>query len=450
MPDQPTIPIPLDRPDVRVLRTELTPARELIIEVESTLATATCRRCGKTIDTFYGYDRPLRLRHLPSFGYVVYIQLRPKRFRCPFCDNYPTTTQRLSWYEPKALHTRAYERYLLLQLVNSTIADTCQKEDITPDAVQTIIDRWLATELDWDAVPWFDTIGTDKIALKKGHRSFVVIVSARCPTGELHVLAILPNRTKETVQTWLESIPATRREQILTVCCDLWEVYVTAAQHALPQAVIVIDRFHVARHYRDAADSLRKQELKRLQQELPKAEVKRLKQTLWLFRKRAAELDAEEQERLSLLCAHSPALKQAYTFREQLTAIFDSACSKAVTVQRIKAWRRRVEASGLSCFAAFLTLLDRWLNLIANYFRHRQSSGFVEGLNTKAKGAQAPLLWDLQPRPFLPAYHARPARLSPVQPVANGIPLPVVVTPGSPGEPCFTPPQRFVHLPGLE
>ena len=83
MPEQPTIAIPLDLPDVRVLRTSLSKDRELIIEVESTLTTTTCRRCGQTISAFYGYDQPLMLRHLPSFGYVVSIRIRPKRFRCP-------------------------------------------------------------------------------------------------------------------------------------------------------------------------------------------------------------------------------------------------------------------------------------------------------------------------------------------------------------------------------
>jgi transposase len=385
MPDQPTIPIPLDLPDVRVLRTELTRERELLIEVESTLTTTTCRRCGKIIDTFYGYDRPIRLRHLPSFGYAVYIQLRPKRFRCPFCDDHPTTTQHLSWYEPKALHTKAYERYLLLQLVNSTIAESCQKEDITPDAVQAIIDRWMSTELDWEALPPVETIGIDEIALKKGHRSFVVIVSARCTTGELQVLTVLPDRTKETVQSWLKGIPPARQRQIRTVCCDLWEAYVRAAQEVLPQAVIVIDRFHVARHYRDAADHLRKQELKRLQQELGKEDTQSFKHSLWPFRKRPADLDSNERERLEALFAHSPALKQAYDFRDELTVIFGTTRSKAAGVRRIKAWRKRVAASGLRCYDAFLDLLDRWLNLVANYFRHRQNSGCVEGLNTKLK-----------------------------------------------------------------
>lgn len=385
MSEQPSIQIPLDLPDVRVLRTELTPEREVIIEVESTLTSTTCRRCGKTIDTFYGYDRPIQLRHLPSFGLVVYIQLKPKRFRCPFCDDHPTTTQRLSWYEPKALHTKAYERYLLLQLVNSTIADICQKENITPDAVQTIIDRWVSRQLDWEALPSFTTLGIDEIALKKGHRSFVVIVTGRCSTGDIYLLAVLPDRTKQTVRDWLQSIPASRQDQIQTVCCDLWEAYVSAVEEALPQARIVLDRFHVARHYRDAADRLRKQELKRLQKELPKEISKQFKRSLWPFRKRAADLDRDEQERLEALFAHSPALKQAYRFREELTAIFDTARSKAVGIRRIKAWRERVERSGLTCFQAFLMLLESWLELIANYFCERQNSGFVEGLNTKLK-----------------------------------------------------------------
>ena len=41
MPEQPTIQIPLDLPDVRVLRTELTRDLELIIEIESTLTSTT-------------------------------------------------------------------------------------------------------------------------------------------------------------------------------------------------------------------------------------------------------------------------------------------------------------------------------------------------------------------------------------------------------------------------
>jgi transposase len=385
MPKHPLISIPLDIPDVRVLQTELTKAGELILTVESTLTSTTCRRCGRTITERHGVDEPRLLRHLPILGRVVYLRIRPKRFRCLFCDGHPTTTQQLDWYDPNALHTKAYERHLIVQLIGSTFTDVQAKEDVTAAALMGILDRWIARSVDWDAVAPFRTLGIDEIALLKGHRDFVAVISALSEGGELHVLAVLPDRLKATVVAWLASIPEAIQACITTVCTDIWDGYITAVQELLPDATIVIDRFHVARHYREAVDELRKQEVRRLQKELPKAAHSDLKHTLWPFRKREADLDQEEQVRLDALLAHSPPLQQAYTLREQLTTIFDTARSKKDGLRRIRFWRQRVEKSGLSCFDAFLKLLDSWLDLIANYFINRQSSGFVEGLNNKLK-----------------------------------------------------------------
>jgi len=33
----------------------------------------------------------------------------------------------LDWYETKSPHTKAYDRYLMLQLVNSTVEDVSRK-----------------------------------------------------------------------------------------------------------------------------------------------------------------------------------------------------------------------------------------------------------------------------------------------------------------------------------
>jgi hypothetical protein len=71
MPKPPLISIPLDIPDVRVLQTELTKDGEIILTVESTLTSTTCRRCGRTITERHGVDEPRLLRHLPILGRVV-------------------------------------------------------------------------------------------------------------------------------------------------------------------------------------------------------------------------------------------------------------------------------------------------------------------------------------------------------------------------------------------
>src|SRR5439155_4061602 len=168
MPMHALISIPLDIPDARVLQTELTKAGELILTVESTLPSTNCRRCGRTITERHGVDAPRLLRQLPILGRVVYLRIRPKRFRCPFCDDHPTTTQTLAWYAPQALHTTAYERHLIRQLVNRTFTDVEAKADVTADALRGIRDRWIANSLAWDRLEPFATLGIDEIALRKG------------------------------------------------------------------------------------------------------------------------------------------------------------------------------------------------------------------------------------------------------------------------------------------
>ncbi len=130
----------------------------------------------------------------------------------------------------------------------------------------------------------------------------------------------------------------------------MWEGYVNAVQDVLPDATIVIDRFHVARHYRDSVDQLRKQEVRRLRATLPDELQDELKHILWPSRKRPAELDEEEQAQLKRFLLHSPALEQAITFRDELTTIFDTARGRADGLRRIGFWRQRVTKSGLTCF----------------------------------------------------------------------------------------------------
>ena len=112
----PMIEFPLDLPEVRVLKTELK-KREIVITVESTRPYAICSQCGQKTFEFHSYDDPIRLRRLPILEQRVFIELRPKRFRCPTCDDHPTTTQQCDWYEPRSPHTKAFDLPLLRQLI---------------------------------------------------------------------------------------------------------------------------------------------------------------------------------------------------------------------------------------------------------------------------------------------------------------------------------------------
>jgi transposase len=377
--------IDLDLPDVEILEVKRKRRGTYIITIESTLSSARCRKCGREISKFYGYGREVQVRHLPILGHKVYVKYRPKRYECPYCDGKPTTTQKLEWHEARSPHTKPYEEHLLRQLVNATVEDVCVKEGLKYGAVQGVIKRRIASEVDWSQYQVLGVLGLDEIALRKGHRNYVTIVSAKLWDGHIAILGVLPNREKQTVKAFLASIPQRLRATIHTVCSDMYEGYTEAAREVLPLARIVIDRFHVAKHYRQAADKLRRRTMKHLKQELSQAQYAELKGSMWAFRKRRSDLKPKERLVLKRLFAYAPELKQAYKLREQLTAIFDRDLRKTEAQTQIRAWIARVRKSGLTCFNKFLNTLDNWWEDILNYFINRHSSGFVEGLNNKIK-----------------------------------------------------------------
>jgi transposase len=220
----------LNLPETRVVEVSQIERGHWLIRVESTLKGTTCKKCGREITDFHGLDQTIRLRHLPIFEVPVWIELRPKRYRCRFCQGTPTTSQRLEWYVPRSPNTKAYEAWLLRLLVNSTVADVAATLGIREETVEGVLDRWIAREVDWSAYERLGTIGIDEIALKRGHREFVVLVTAPLESGGVEVLSVLSDRKTHTVSAFLASIPALLRRTIERVCTDMYTGFVEAAR----------------------------------------------------------------------------------------------------------------------------------------------------------------------------------------------------------------------------
>jgi len=278
----------------------------------------------------------------------------------------------------------------MLQLVNSTVEDVRRKEDVGYDAVEGAVERCIHTTVNWDEFDELGVMGIDEIALTKGRRNFVAIITTQQADGHVAVLAVLPDRKKETVRQFLETIPQRLRRTMETVCTDMWEGYVNAVKefaeaHPEVSIEVVVDRYHVAKNYRECVDKVRKRECRRLKKELSETEYEEIKGVMWIVRRNNEDLTSDERKKLNRLFEYSPELKLAYTFREELTAIFEMRLTKEEAKKRLIKWRDKVRRHALTCFDKFLTTLDNWLDEIINYFVNRLNSGFVEGLNNKVK-----------------------------------------------------------------
>jgi transposase len=380
------IQVPLHWPDVRVLSTQRTEQGHWLIRVESPVAGTRCRRCGRELRDLHGWDAVVCLRHLPWFDVPVVVELRPKRYRCPYGSGHPTTTQRCAWYEPRRPNTKAYEPWALRLVINSTVADAARTRGGSEETIDGLLDHWIERAVDWTAWEWLGVLGIDEIALTRGHRDFVALVTVPLAGGGVEILAVLADRTKETVAAFRRAIPAPLRHTIKRACTDRYEGFVSAIEAEVPWAEIGIDRFHVARAYRNCADTVRKQELKRLTRALPKAEDAERQGAMWPCRQRPVELKPQEWELLERVFPDSPTIEAADHLRADLTALFERDDTKAGATCAMRAWCKQGRASGLAEFESVLGTIDRWMDTITHDGQGRQTSGFVEGFNHRVNG----------------------------------------------------------------
>jgi transposase len=154
----------------------------------------------------------------------------------------------VAWHERNRPHTCAYDDYLMRCLIHSTIADVSRKQQVGYDAVEGSLKRRIEAEVDWSAIEYIGTLGMDEIALRKGKRDFVLVITAR-HEGQIRILAVLPDRKKATARQFFETIPDTLHATNEAVCSDMWEGYINAAKafrqaHETVQFDVVVDRFH--------------------------------------------------------------------------------------------------------------------------------------------------------------------------------------------------------------
>ena len=107
------------------------------------------------------------------------------------------------------------------------------------------------------------------------------------------------------------------------ICVDMYDGYINAAKEVFYNAaLLVVDRFHVAKLYRSDLDRYRQKILKELNQDLSTAEYKRITGATKILRKNTECLTKQEKDIVNELFSYSPKLMEAYKLTINLTQIF--------------------------------------------------------------------------------------------------------------------------------
>ena len=216
---------------------------QIHVELSVTGATATCPKCAQCSARVHShYTR--KCADLPWVGLAVHIQLTVRRFFCdnPLCERTTFVEQVPEFLAPSARRTQrlaAAQRALGLALGGEPGARLARLIQMTtsPDTLL----RLIRTSPEAACAPP-RIVGIDDWAMRKGQTYGTILVDLE----KACVIDLLPDRTPETVSAWLKRYPG-----IEVLSRDRASGYAKAGTEGAPQAVQVVDRFHLLMNLRE-------------------------------------------------------------------------------------------------------------------------------------------------------------------------------------------------------
>jgi transposase len=222
-------------------------AAEVTFHVTSTQACVPCPLCH--VQTSRVHSRYTRtLADLPWGAYAVRVQLRVRKFFCdhPACPRQIFTERLPTVAAPWARRTLRLAQRLLaygLALGGEAGARLVAGQGLrtSPDTLLRLVQ---AAPTPNAAAP--QVLGVDEWAWRRGHRYGTILVNLE----DHRVLDLLPERSAESVAAWLAQYPP-----ITVVCRDRSALYAEGIRRGAPQAVQVVDRFHLVKNLREAVEA---------------------------------------------------------------------------------------------------------------------------------------------------------------------------------------------------
>lgn len=201
------------------------------------------------------------------------LQVRVRRYRCDGCGH--VWRQDMSAAAaPRAKLTRGALRWALEGLVvaHLSMARIAQALGVAWHTANTAVLAEGAQMLIGDPRRFDDVhvLGVDEHVwrhARTGGKYVTVIIDltpVRAGTGPARLLDVVEGRSKQAFKTWLAKRPLPWRDRLEVVAMDGFTGFKTATTEELPEAVAVMDPFHVVRLAADALDRCRR----RVQQDL--------------------------------------------------------------------------------------------------------------------------------------------------------------------------------------
>ena len=336
------------------------------IDVEAAEPPTSCPHCRSGDLVGFG-RREQMVKDLPMRGRRVGLYIDTRRYRCRTCGK--TFYEALPEIDEKRLMTKRLAQWMGKQAIKCTFASIAEEVGCTEFTVRSVFSDYvneLGKTIRFETPKW---MGIGEIHLIKPRG---VIANIQSDT----IVDLLPNRNKDSVVRFLHQLEG--KERIQYVAMDMWTPYRDAVQAVIPEARIVIDKFHVVRMANDAVEKVRKS----LRERLTPKQRRGLMHDRFVLLKRERDLNDRERLLMDGWTANYPELGAAYKLKEGFYGIYEGAASPQAALSAYEAWNKAVVPEVRDAYSDLIRAFTNWQPWILNYFDHPVTNVYTESLNS--------------------------------------------------------------------
>ena len=340
-------------------------------------------RCSECRRPAPGYDRlPERpWLFVPMWGIVTWFLYAPRRVEC---REHGVVVEHIPWSEGQRPVTIAMMCFLARWARRLSWRETARAFQTSWESVYRSVEWFVAWGLARRKLEGIEAIGVDELHWGKGKRAdnFLTVIyqiDSHCR----RLLWVGRRRTQASLRRGLAALGPAVVGGLRFVCSDMWRAYLTVIAAKAPQAVHLLDRFHITLHLNQAVDQVRRAESGRLR---GRPLAKKLKHMRWQLLRRGSRVRGRAKQRLCGLLRSKLATGRAWMLKETFQH-FWTYRSLSWASAFLEVWCGWALRSRIEPMKKVARTLRGHQELLLNWFRAKGeiSAGAVEGLNNKIR-----------------------------------------------------------------
>jgi transposase len=337
-----------------------------------------CSGCGEVRP---GYDQsptPRPFEFVPLWMIPVVFLYRMRRVNCPKCG---VKVERVPWSEGKSPMTTEYQWFLARWARRMPWKEVAEVFRVSWDCVYDAAKKAVSWGLEHRDLEGIEAIGVDEVQWQKGHKYQTVVY--QLDEGCKRLLWIGADRKAKTLLRFFRFLGKDRTKQLQFICSDMWQAYLKVIAKKAPEAVHVLDRFHIMQRMSKALDKVRAAEVKQLKED---GYEPVLSGARWLLLKRPENQTEKQTAKLKEILQYNLKSVRSHLMKEDFQRFWEYT-SPAWAGKFLDQWCLRAMRSRIDPMKQFARTLRSKRDLILNWFvaEGKLSSGIVEGFNNRLK-----------------------------------------------------------------